>query len=58
MIEEGIGCGFKKDADELEKLLEFKNDEEFLNRLEAIKMDNKKKLAAFIQEKEGVEINP
>lgn len=58
LIEEGIGCGFKKDADELEKLLEFKNDEEFLNRLEAIKMDNKKKLAAFIQEKEGVEINP
>ena len=58
LIEEGIGCGFKKDADELEKLLEFRNDEEFLNRLEAIKMDNKKKLAAFIQEKEGVEINP
>lgn len=58
LIEEGIGCGFKKDADELEKLLEFKNDEEFLNRLEVIKMDNKKKLAAFIQEKEGVEINP
>ncbi len=58
LIEEGIGCGFKKDADELEKFLEFKNDEEFLNRLEAIKMDNKKKLAAFIQEKEGVEINP
>ena len=58
LIEEGIGCGFKKDADELEKLLEFKNDEEFLNRLEAIKMDNKKKLSAFIQEKEGVEINP
>ena len=45
-------------ADELEKPLEFKNDEEFLNRLEAIKMDNKKKLSAFIQEKEGVEINP
>ena len=58
LIEEGIGCGFKKDADELEKLLEFKNEEEFLNRLEAIKMDNKKKLSAFIQEKEGVEINP
>lgn len=58
LIEKGIGYGFKKDADELEKLLEFKNDEEFLNRLEAIKMDNKKKLAAFIQEKEGVEINP
>ena len=58
LIEEGIGCGFKKDADELEKLLEFRNDEEFLNRLETIKMDNKKKLAAFIQEKEGVEINP
>ncbi len=58
LIEEGIGCGFKKDADELEKLLEFKNDEEFLNRLDAIMMDNKKKLAAFIQEKEGVEINP
>lgn len=58
LIGEGIGNGFKKNADELEKLLAYINDKNFLDRLEAIKVDNKKKLAAFIQEKEGVEINP
>ena len=58
LIGEGIGNGFKKNADELEKLLEYIDDNNFLDRLEAIKVDNKKKLAAFIQEKEGVEIIP
>lgn len=58
LIEEAIGSGFKKDAQELEKLLEFKNDEEFLNKLVAIKKDKKAALAAYIKENEGEEINP
>ncbi|WP_455618564.1 glycogen/starch/alpha-glucan phosphorylase [Eisenbergiella sp.] len=58
LIEETIGSGFKKDADELEKLLEYGSDADFLNRMEAIKMEKKQKLAAFIKEKEGVDIDP
>lgn len=58
LIEETIGSGFKKDADELEKLLEYGSDADFLNRMEAIKMEKKQELAAFIKEKEGVDIDP
>ena len=58
LITEAIGTGFHKNAQELEKLLEYKDDEEFLEKLWQIKMDNKKALAACIQEKEGVSIDP
>jgi len=40
-----IGDGWKKDATELEKLLAFKEDDEVLNRMLAIKENNKKALA-------------
>ncbi len=58
LITDTIGNGYKKDADELEKLLDYAQDPAFLNELERIKKDNKQKLAAYIQEKEGVQINP
>ena len=58
LIEETIGSGFKRDADELEKLLEYASDADFLNRMEAIKKEKKQALAAFIKEKEGVDIDP
>ena len=58
LLEEKIGSGFKKNAAELEKLLEFKEDEATLNAIAAIKREKKEALAAYIQEKEGVELNP
>ncbi len=58
LLEEKIGSGFKKDAGELEKLLEFKDDEATLDAIAAIKRGKKEALAAYIREKEGVEINP
>ena len=58
LIEKSIGSGFKKDADELEKLLKFVDDEAFLNEMESIKKAKKQALAAHILEKEGVELNP
>ena len=57
LLDEKIGTGYKKNADELEKLLQFKDDEEVLNRLAAIKMDNKKKLAEHVRAVEGVELD-
>ena len=53
-----IGDGFKKDADKREKLLEYQEDQEVLDELLKIKQNRKKELAAYVQEKEGVTLNP
>ncbi len=57
-IADAIGDGYKKDAKELEKLLEHKNDAALLDRISDIKQQKKNALAAYIMEKEGVEIDP
>ncbi len=53
-----IGNGYKKDADELEKLLAYKDNEELLAKLEEIKKGKKAELAAYIAENEGVTLDP
>ena len=53
-----IGDGYKKDANNLEKLLDYVNDAEVLDKISAIKMNRKRDLAAFVKEKEGIELNP
>ncbi len=53
-----IGDGFKKDADKLEKLLEFTDNQEVLDSIAQIKMNRKKDLVAYVQEKEGITLNP
>ena len=57
-LAETIGDGFKKDADKLEKLLEYQDDQAVLDRLAQIKMNRKKELAAYVKEAEGVALNP
>lgn len=57
LISETIGDGFKKNADELEKLLAFENDSAFLDKLWEIKQDKKKELAAYIEKKEGITLD-
>ena len=54
-ITEKIGPGWKKDAAELEKLLQFQDDEDTLRRLVDIKHQNKKALCEELKEKAGVE---
>ncbi len=53
-----IGDGFKEDANKLEKLLDFADNERVLDQLETIKMNRKKELAAYVREAEGVNLNP
>ena len=53
-----IGDGFKKDADKLEKLLEFKDNTDVLNQIAQIKMNRKQELVAYVKETEGVTLNP
>ncbi len=56
-LDEVIGKGWHKDADELEKLLKFADDEKVLNKLLEIKKDNKRALAAYLKATQGVEID-
>ena len=57
-LSETIGDGYKKDANKLEKLLEFRDDEKVLDRIAEIKMNRKKDLAAYVKEVEGITLNP
>lgn len=57
LLTETIGDGYKKDANELEKLLAKKEDAAVLDAIESIKHQKKEELAAYIKEKEGVELD-
>ena len=56
-IENLIGDGFKKDASELKKLLAYTDDTEVLSKIRTIKKDNKKQLAAWLANKQGIQLN-
>ncbi len=56
-LDEVIGKGWHKDADELEKLLAFAGDQKVLGQLLEIKRQNKKNLVAYLKEKQGVELD-
>ena len=53
-----IGDGFKEDANELQKLLAYKDDAKVLKQIEAIKKQKKLELCAYIKKAEGVELDP
>jgi len=56
-IENLIGDGFKKDAFELKKLLAYTDDTEVLSKIRTIKKDNKKQLAAWLADKQEIQLN-
>lgn len=55
-LEDTIGDGFKKNADELEKLLQYKEDEEVLDKIVDIKRKNKHKLVKYLKETQGIKL--
>ncbi len=57
-IESLIGDEFKKDAAKLKKLADYVDDKTVLEKLMKIKADNKKALADWLLEKQGVKVNP
>ena len=57
MLDEQIGEDYKKDAENLKKLLEKKDNDEVLDRMLAIKNQNKQALADFVKETQGIELN-
>lgn len=56
-ISSKIGDGFKKDANELEKLLQYKDDVAVLNAITNIKMTKKKEFKEYLLKKENIEID-
>ena len=57
-LSETIGDGYKKDANKLERLLDYIEEEKVLDRIAEIKLNRKKDLAAYVREAEGVTLNP
>lgn len=58
LITEGIGDGWKKDAMQLERLLTYTDDSNYLARLAEVKYQNKCRLAAYIAETQGLIVDP
>ncbi len=57
LLDKTIGKSYRKNADDLEKLLEFKNDSKVLNEIRAIKNQKKAELVKVIKDREGVDIS-
>ena len=53
-----IGDSYKKDAANLERLLEFKDDTEVIDKIGEIKRNRKLDLVSYVKDKEGVELDP
>ena len=53
-----IGDGFLSDANELKKLEQFQANKEVLKKFMDIKKNNKAKLAKYILDNNGIEVNP
>ena len=57
LITEAIGDGWLNDAMELEKLVPFEQDASFLEGMEVAKRADKERLAAYIKETSGVDLD-
>ncbi len=58
LLQELIGDGFTKDSTQLEKLLKYQDDAQVLQKLQDIKLANKKRLADLILKRNGVYVDP
>lgn len=57
LLEKKLGDGFKSNADELERLLQFKSDDEVLQKLLSIKQKNKHRLAKYLKRTQNIRLN-
>ncbi len=58
LIDECIGSGWRQDAAQLEKLLDFQNDETVLDRLLEVKQRNKNHLCRVLWATQHIELDP
>ena len=57
LITKLIGNGWKQNAEELKKLLTFRQDEAVLNQLLAVKQEKKHQLAAYLAKTQSISLN-
>ncbi len=57
LLDETIGTEWRKDATKLETLKAFRHDAIVREKLDKIKIDNKKRLSVYLQEKQGITVN-
>lgn len=57
LIDKTIGNEWRCDATRLKELSEYAQDKEFLKKFEAIKTENKKKLAKYIKEHNNIDVD-
>ena len=57
-IETLIGSDYRHDAEKLKNLLKFAGDKNVYDKLLDIKTDNKRNLAEYLKQTQGIEINP
>ena len=58
LLQQLIGDGFMKDANDLEKLLKYQDDATVLAKLQQIKRDNKVRLSNYIAKANGIKVDP
>lgn len=58
LVTETIGEDWVGDLTQIEKLVPFADDKGFRSKFSAVKLENKKRLAAFIQEHVGITVDP
>lgn len=58
MLDFIAGKGYRSDARQLERLMNFRGDKNVLDRLLDIKKENKKVLCSYLKETQGLELNP
>ena len=58
LLDELIGTGYRENAEELEKLLAYKDDDAVIEKLLSVKGDNKKALCDYLKKTQNVELNP
>ena len=58
MLDFIVGKGYRSDARQLERLMNFRGDKNVLGRLLDIKKENKKVLCGYLKETQGLDLNP
>ncbi|GAA0252664.1 glycogen/starch/alpha-glucan family phosphorylase [Faecalicatena contorta] len=57
MLDFIVGTGYRSDAKQLERLMNFRGDKSVLSRLLEIKKENKKVLCSYLKDTQGLELN-
>ena len=58
LVRELVGDGFETNLEMLSNLKKYENDASVLNTLAKIKLENKKRLATYIESANGIRVNP